>query len=658
MGQVQSTDVTPCSVPTGEPTKPGESPVYRNVHCFLENGGKFIATFRSQPDSLTPLEVLRTSSVKFPDQECTGERRINDDGSAGPYEWVTYKEFYETCCAFGRGLLELGLKRGDKIGIFSNNSRVWQTIAFGAYSVGIIIVPVYDSLGENAAEYIINHAEIKVVFCSPFKYPNAVKIVPKLPNLQRLVLMKNYIPKEPECSIPTCIYQDVIDMGLKSSQKNDPGQPDETALIMYTSGSTGNPKGCVLTHRNIVAGGTGLASVNTSVSTNDTHMSFLPLAHIYAYCVELIMFAQGVRVGYAQGPVKCLVDDLKALQPTIFIAVPRVLNKVSEVMKAKIEAKPPLVRKFIYWAFAQKVAAMHENRAQSLILDAVIFAKFREAVGGKLRVLISGGAPILPEIFDFFCAAVTPNVIQGYGMTEISSSIAVQEMPAMNPATVGPVTLATEFKLRPVEGTDYKPTNNPPTGELMVRGPTVFQGYYKSPDLTEEAFDDGWFATGDVVQLVERNEIQIIDRAKQLVKLSQGEYLSMTTLNEEYAMADILSFIYVYANPKYDQPIAVVVPKKEYIEKWEAAGIKDIKTDREVHKEILQSLNKIYVERKLRGFEKIKFIIVDTFEPTVENGLLTPSMKPRLAALKKKYEPQLLELYQMIAEKKISALLQ
>ncbi|KAK8886266.1 hypothetical protein M9Y10_041727 [Tritrichomonas musculus] len=656
MGQVQSTDVIPCSVPTDEPTNPGESPVYRNTHCFVENGGKFIATFRSQPESCTPLDVLKTTAGKYPDQDCTGERVINEDGSAGPYQWMSYKDFYESCLAFGRGLLELGLKRGDRVGIFSSNCRYWQTIAFGSYSVGIIIVPVYDSLGENAAEYIISHAEIKIVFCSVFKYPNAIKILPQLPNVEKIVLMKDYIPKEPECSLPTYTLPDVIEMGNKSSQKNDFALPDETAIIMYTSGSTGNPKGCVLSHRNIVAGACGLASVNTSVTTVDTHMSFLPLAHVYAYCVELVMYAQGVRVGFAQGPVKCLVDDLQALQPTIFIAVPRVLNKVSEVMKAKIEKMAPPVRSFIKWAFAQKVAAMKANRGQSLILDGLIFAKFRAAVGGRLRVLISGGAPILPEIFDFFCAAVTPNVIQGYGMTEISSSIAVQEMPAMNPATVGPVTLSTEFKLRPVEGTDYKPTGNPPTGELMVRGPTVFQGYYKAPELTEEAFFDGWFATGDVVQLVERNEIQIIDRAKQLVKLSQGEYLSMTTLNDEYAMADAVSFIYVYANPKYDQPIAVVVPKKELIEKWEAQGIKDIKTDREVHKEILESLQKVYVQRKLRGFEKIKFIIIDTFEPTVENGLLTPSMKPALSKLKIKYEQQLLDLYQMISEKKITSI--
>ncbi|OHT02251.1 putative AMP-binding enzyme protein [Tritrichomonas foetus] len=655
MGQVQSTEILPRSVPTDTPVNPGESPVYRNIHLFLENGGDFIATFRSQPESCTPLDVLKTSSIKWPDQDCTGMRQIYEDGTAGEYQWWSYKKFYESCLTMGRGMLQLGLKRGDKVGIFSNNSRYWQLVAFGAYSVGLIVVPVYDSLGKDAAEYIVDHAEVKVIFCNTFKYPSAVSLIPQLHTLEKIVLMAEYIPKEPECSLPTMTVSDVLKMGEGSTEENNFGQPDETAIIMYTSGSTGKPKGCVLTHRNIVAGATGLASVNTSLTTKDTHMSFLPLAHIYAMCVELIMFAQGVRVGYARGTVKDLVDDIKALQPTVLIAVPRILNKVSEVMKAKIEEKPAPLRKFIKWAFAEKIKAMKANRGHSLLLDSIIFANFREALGGRLRVIVSGGAPILQEIFEFFCAAVTPNIVQGYGMTEISSSIAVQEMPAWNPATVGPVTLSTEFKLRPVEGTDYDPLAEVPTGELLVRGPTVFQGYYKAPELTKEAFVDGdWFATGDIVKLTPEKHIQIIDRAKQLVKLSQGEYLSMTTLNETYAMADILSFIYVYANPNYDQPIAVCIPLPDKIKEWQAnSDISDLTTDRGVHKEILQSLEKVFVERKLRGFERIKYIIVDTFEPTIENGLLTPSMKPNLAALRKRYEPQLLDLYQMIAEKRI-----
>ncbi|OHT12948.1 Long chain acyl-CoA synthetase 7, peroxisomal [Tritrichomonas foetus] len=661
MGQVQSLESPGICVPTNEPAKPGESRIYRNSHCFEENGGDFIATFRSQPESMTPIDIMRVCSVKYANWDCTGERHIYPDGTAGEYEWMSFKDFYESCLAMGRGLLSLGLKRGDKVGIYSSNSRYWQTIAFGAYSVGIIIVPVYDSLGADAAEYIINHSGLKVVFSSVYKFKNSVALLPKIPNVTHLVVMSNHLPNEPDVSqnanIQALTITEVLEKGKNSDFPNEFGRPDDVAILMYTSGSTGLPKGCLITHRNIVAGGAGLASVNASLLPGDTFMSFLPLAHIYALCVELIMLAQGCRVGYARGAVKDLVDDIRTLQPSVFIAVPRILNKVAEVMKSQIDALPRPMRAFVNWSFAHKIKQLKDNHGTSFILEGLVFAKFRLAMGGKLRCIISGGAPILPEIFEFFCAAVCPGIIQGYGMTELSSAIAVQEWPAWNPATVGPCVLSCEFKLIPVEGTDYDPTaEEEPAGELLIRGPGVFKGYYNRPDLEDKTFvEGGWFPTGDVVKLTKEKHLQIIDRAKQLVKLSQGEYLSMSTLNEVYAMADVLSFIYVYASPMYDQPIAVCVPKQEKIKEWEAEGVKDVTTDLKVRKEILDSLNKVFVERKLRGFERIRYIIIDTYEPTIENGLLTPSMKPQYAALRKKYEPQLMELYQLIAEKKITS---
>ena len=653
MGHIQSQPVPVCSMPTGEPVKEGESPVYRSSYCFYENGGEWIATFRSQPESQTMLDVLRTSSVKYPDHDCTGMRTINPDGSAGPYEWWSYKKFYNACLQMGLGLREIGLKPGDNIGIFSSNCRSWQLTAFGAYSVGLTVVPVYDSLGNDAAEYIINHAEIKVLFTSTFKYKKAVELIPKLPNLEQIVVFDDKLPETPECSLHRYTVNEVLALGEKSQYKNEPSKPDDPCIIMYTSGSTGTPKGCIFTHRNIVSGSTGLAKVNASVTSTDTHLSFLPLAHSYAQMVELIMFAQGVRVGYARGPVNFLLDDLQALQPTFMIVVPRILNKVSESMKAQIEKLPSFTKKIIYWAIDQKVKAMKENRPPSLLLDALLFSKFRAALGGRIRIIVSGGAPILKDIFEFFCAVVTPNVVQGYGLTETASSISVQEIPAMDPSTVGPATLATDFKLRPVPGTDYNPLGNPPTGELLVKGPPIFLGYYKQEELTKEAFtDDGWFITGDIVELTPEKHIKIIDRAKQLVKLSQGEYLSLTSLNDIYSMADILSFIFVYADPNHDQPIAVAVPKKEKIDEWNKQGITDIKNSEQVHKEIIESLQRVFDQRKLRGFERIRYVIVETFEPTVENGFLTPSMKPNLGRLRKEYEQQLLALYDKVEGKK------
>ncbi|OHT16889.1 AMP-binding enzyme family protein [Tritrichomonas foetus] len=654
MGGVQSIEVEPKSIIIDEPYGEDEGPVYRNIHCFVENGGKHIATFRGQPESRTVIDILKTSSVKYGSLDCVGEREVLPDGSVGDYKYISYKQFYDRCLAFGRGLLELGLNRGDKIGIYSSNSMWWQTAAFGAYSVGLTIVPVYDSLGKDASKYIVNHAEVKVVLSSTFKYPLSVQLVEECPILTHIIVMNETIPTTPEITsnvtVLTC--NDVLQKGQSLNTPNNFSGPDDVAVIMYTSGSTGTPKGCVLTQSNVVAGACGLGTVNMSSSPSDTFLSFLPLAHIYAMAVELMMYATGARVAFARGPVKYLIDDLNAMKPTIMIAVPRVLNRVYDMMQKEISKLSGPLQTIIRKAIVNKAENVRINRPHSLLLDGILFAKFRAALGGRLRLIVNGGAPILKEVHSFLCATVTPNILQGYGLTEVSAGLGVQELPPFNPLTVGPSSPACDIKLRRVEGADYDPRGNPPTGELLVRGPIVFREYYKQPELTKEVLVDGWFATGDVVKITPEGQMLIIDRAKQLVKLSQGEYLSLTTLTENYSMADIVSFVYVYADSHHDQPIAVVFPKQEKIQEWTARGITDIKNSEIVKEEIVNSLDKIHKLMGMRGFERITSVVVETEEPTIENGLLTPSQKPQYASFKRRFNDSLDAVYRQIEEKK------
>jgi long-chain acyl-CoA synthetase len=559
---------------------------------------------------------------------------------------MSYNDFYERSLAMGRGLLSLGLQRGDRVGIYSSNSRYWVMVAFGSWSVGLIVVPVYDSLGRDAAQYIVHHSESKVVCCSALKYSQTCEMLPQSPTVKTLILMKDDPPDNVPDGVTVLTCAQVLWAGASRDYPNKFSTPDDLAFIMYTSGSTGTPKGCELTCETIVAGASSLATVNASCSPTDTHFSFLPLAHIYAVAVELVMYAQGARVGFARGAVNQVVEDVAALQPTFFIAVPRLLTRIYEGMQAKIGQLPTWKRLLVHWAMGQKIKCYRQNKPHSLLLDAILFKDFRAAMGGRMRAIISGGAPVLQDIFEFLCATISPNIIQGYGLTEVACGLAVQELPATNAKTVGPCLPACEIKLRPVPGTDYDPRAAvEPTGELLCRGPVVFKGYYKRDDLTQEAFVDGWFATGDVCMITRDNQIQIIDRAKQLVKLSQGEYIAMTALNDGYAEADIADFVYVYADPRYDRPIAVVFPKKKKLDEWSQSGL-DLQTNPVIHQEIQDSLDRIFHKRKFRGFERITEFLIDPIEPTVENGLITPSMKPQYSALRKKYEAELLKLYE------------
>lgn len=653
MGHVQSIDVESVVVPIRPPENENESWTYVNNHVLMENGGKLMRTFFGQPDARTPIEVMQGSATKWPDWDCLGEREILPDGTAGKYVYISYKDAYARFLQFGRGLRELGLKKGDKIGIYAHNSIWWQTIAFGCYSIGVIAVPVYDSLGPQASEYIVNHADIEVLFVSGFKLKNAIKLVPKIPNVKKLVLMSDKIPEDIEKpSIPLVTCQEILDNGATTQFQNEFPEPDDLALIMYTSGSTGTPKGCVLTHANIIAGGTGLSCVGISCTAYvDTYLSFLPLAHIYAQAVELEVLAHGGRVGYARGPVALLIDDIQALQPTIMTAVPRILNTVAEKMQAQINKLPAPVRMVMNWAMKEKVKCMKENRPQSLILDAILFSKFRAALGGKMRVLISGGAPIMPEIFEFFSAAVTPNILQGCGLTELSSSCFVQELPVQEPDTVGLCCPCIELKLRRIpEMPNYNPQDpEEPSGEVLARGPNLFQGYYKQPEVTAESMVDGWLATGDVVKITKTKQIKVIDRVKQLVKLENGEYISLTTLTECYTLAEGIGFIFVYADAKHAEPIAIVWPSPDMKKKWESEGISDITTSPKVHDEIITSLGEAHQKRNLRKFEKINHVLVHIDDPTVENGLLTPSLKAQYNKIKVKYFDELNALYDKIS---------
>jgi long-chain acyl-CoA synthetase len=348
----------------------------------------------------------------------------------------------------GRGLLELGLERGDKVGIYSTNSQYWVMAAFGAWSVGLVAVPVYDSLGKDAARYIVEHSDAKVVFCSLPKYTLLLDFIDDLSAVEHLIVMSDQPPSSRPARVPVTSCQEILSRGESSAQENKFQEADDLAFIMYTSGSTGPPKGCLLTAENVIAGAAALATVNASASTTDTHLSFLPLAHIYAAAVEIVMYAQGARVGFARGGVPQLVDDIAALQPTFFIAVPRILNKLHDGMKAKIAQRPAWMQTILNWAMKAKISAYRQNKPHSLLLDALLFKDFRAALGGRLRATISGGAPVQQEVFEFLCATVSPNIIQGYGLTEVSCGLAVQELPATDARTVGACSPGVEIKLR------------------------------------------------------------------------------------------------------------------------------------------------------------------------------------------------------------------
>ena len=649
MGAGISTEEMGHCVATDEIVDENCSNVYVNSIRIKENGDKPISTFRSLPDVVTTVQLIRSVAIKYPNSDMFGEREVLPDGKYGHYKWISTTDFWKRVNNFAAGLQKLGVKYGDSIGIYSSSCLWWATTEYAAHLLGAKIVPVYDSLGAGAASYIINHAECKIVVVNRYKLDNALQILKEPDTYLKTLIVMSDSPVEDNEKLLTTMQ--VIEDGSKNTEyKPYEVVPEDVAVIMYTSGSTGKPKGCIITHRNLITGGTGLGNPGCSITSSDTYFSFLPLAHIYELCSEICFIAQNVRIGYYTGDTRNLMADMQELKPTCMLGVPRIFTRVYEAMNQKINNLNPVLRTVIKSSIKLKTKQLAEGKPHSLMLDNLLFSKFRDALGGRIRLLVSGGAPILPEIYNFLRCTITPNILQGYGLTEICACGSMQEVNSKDPMAVGPVSIAIDVKFRRVEGLDYNPKANPPQGEILFRGPSVFKEYYKDPELTKEVLSDGWFATGDIGVLTSDGSIKIIDRVKQLVKLSQGEYISLTNLNEAYSAAKGVANIYVYADSLHNHPVAIVIPDENKIKEWKAQGIEDCKTSEVANQEMVKSLEELAKERQLRGFEKLPAIILDTDEFTIENGLLTPSLKPQLSKLRAKYEYKLIELYDMHPE--------
>jgi long-chain acyl-CoA synthetase len=412
----------------------------------------------------------------------------------------------------------------------------------------------------------------------------------------------------------------------------------------------------MITHKNISSTvESGRVSSGANFTEDDVYISYLPLAHILALVVETMMFTLGGSVGY--GNPRSLVDsevknckgDLRELRPTLMAGVPSVYDKVKKGVMDKINHGSPLMQKLFKFAFEKKKSAIH-NGFDTPFLNKLIFDKVKDQVGGRVRVLLSGGAPLSKETHDFLRVAICPTTIQGYGLTETTGgSTLMFHQDVTTTMRGGPPLSVAEIKLVDVKELNYTVKDKPfPRGEIWVRGANVSKGYYKLDDQTKEAYmPGGWFATGDIGQFDERGLLQIVDRKKNIVKLSHGEYIAVEYLESIYKNSPYVENVCIVARPTEAYCVAVVLPSKKNLARMANKDSVDqeflhLKSTRD---QVHSSITDVCKKAKLKTVEMPKFVYVVDDEWTPENLMLTAAMKIKRSEIEKKYAKEIDAMY-------------
>lgn len=647
-------------------------------------------------------EIFYRGVAKFPQNRCLGTRKfiMNEESKTIEYNtdktpkraefvWQSFSDIDIEAKAIGAGLVSLGYEKNENVGIFAPNRAEWVSTELGLYVQTMRVVALYATLGEEAVEYIINHADIQCVFVSKENLGHLLKVAHKCPKLKHIIQF-DYNPLfgnihenvdaesvEKAKSINNIELIGLSDLKAKGNARPDifpnPASKDDLAYIMYTSGTTGNPKGAMLQHRNIVA---TIASVPYlfTINSGDRHLSYLPLAHIFETVVQAAFWLQAASIGFFQNNIKRLSEDLVELKPTFLAGVPRVFGRIYQTVFSKVAANSCGKRFIFNKKYAEQCTRVRNGEPRDKWADTKVFTPIRKLLGlEECKVILTGAAPCPPYLMEFLRVIVGCEVLQGYGATETSASVAVSDGNDRNVGHIGSMVVCSEVKLMPIEDMNYSPADKPyPRGEIWARGDNMFVGYFKDEKSTEETLKEGgWVATGDVGRWNPNGTLSIIDRKKNMFKLSQGEYVAAEKIEQEYGKSPIVGQIFVYGNSFKSFLLAVVVPSAETLSNWCKeqgywVGDKECKFGMEEFPEQFKAtVNgphhdaiKAYVkeqlkqqEKPLKTFEKVVDIVLEGeidklgMGFTEANTTLTPTFKLRRPQLLQRYLVPLKEAY-------------
>jgi long-chain acyl-CoA synthetase len=560
----------------------------------------------------------------------------------GVWEKTSSEEYIAKANAVSRALLRMGVQKDDKIALITSNNRTeWNVMDIGILQTGAQNVPIYPTISEEDYEYILNHSGSMYCFVSDDEVLQKVRLIQaNVPSLKEVYSFNE---------IPGCKHwSDLLTLGADESNQNevearkDSIQTDDLATIIYTSGTTGRPKGVMLSHKNIVSNVLDSAPRIPFDPGKSTALSFLPICHIFERMILYIYQYYGVSVYFGESIDK-ISDNLKEVRPTVITAVPRLLEKVYDKIYAKGSELTGIKKKLFFWAIdlGLKYEPYGANGAwyefQLKIARKLIFSKWKEGLGGNLDLMVSGSAALQPRLTRVFAAAEIP-VMEGYGLSETSPVIAVndQRNKGFKIGTVGKVIRNVEVKIAA-------------DGEILCKGPNVMLGYFKDPEKTAEALQDGYFHTGDIGEIDSEGFLKITDRKKEMFKTSGGKYIAPQLIENAMKQSRFIEQIMVIGDGE-KMPAAFIQPNFEFVKEWAklhkislGSTNAEISANPEVIKRIDGEVETI--NEKFGNWEKIKRFELTPDVWSIDGGQLTPTLKLKRKIIKEIYKDLYAKIY-------------
>eukprot|EP00347_Sterkiella_histriomuscorum_P023487 403334458 len=621
--------------------------------------------------STTLWEIYQSTIKKFPNHKFLGTRDASQPGR--PYVWKSHRDIYDIVDLFARGMRHLNLSPakdfdGDHyrfIGIHSRNREEWVVVSLAGMRQGVTVVPFFDSLGKNGLSFVINQTQLTTI-CVELKnlqHTLTLKKDDQIPSLKHIVVFENPSQEQNDeahqLGLQLLSYSEVIEAGKQHPEVilEEP-KPDSIYMFCYTSGTTGDPKGAMISHKNMIAAAghvliyrrnyNGVETTDDSVS-----LSYLPFAHIFEQCNLMKSLVDGSPHGFYSGDILKLFEDLQVLKPSIFIAVPRILTRIYAKIYEGVRTKGGMAE----WLFNKAVETKLHNykttgELNHAFYDKVVFKKVRDIFGGNVTTMVCGSAALDPKVLQFFRIAMSQQILEGYAQTETTGVGVCSHTKDNTFGHVGIMNPALKYRLRDVPEMNYYHTDNPPRGELQVFGNSVIKGYFMDPEKTKEIFsEDGWLCTGDVVSIWPQGQLQIIDRAKNIFKLQQGEYIAPEKLQGIYGQCVAISQIYIHGDSTRDYLIAIAVPEIEVVKKiaqrngLNTEDLNQLLNEAIVKETILKMMEETAKSFELTGLERVKKILLTLTPFTPENDLATPTMKVKRFNVRQHFEHQINQLY-------------